>query len=295
MTDRSSPETEALKISRAVQAAFERGFASGLAQRPNLHAAKEALDCLLFWNRGILKGHGNHHPGDHIEKIKEALRMLGPVTSTEQSPREAALEAAALDFCAKVDRGEARSVSSYAAFKAALGAVTSTDLRKKMEEIHDITQDTMLPAWQALQNIAATASSALSSTDSTQDWQQPLLECRDFIADMIGHHAITEPGPLEHAKQIIANADRALSSTPRTCATCNAVLADGPQPASTYAAVAQAERRVVFNEGLPESDPDRWEPPLSQTDSPDPDLAALDEEIKEMKRGIVSLQERGEK
>jgi hypothetical protein len=37
-------------------------------------------------------------------------------------------------------------------------------LRKKMEEIHDITQDTMLPSWQALQNIAATASSALSST-----------------------------------------------------------------------------------------------------------------------------------
>jgi predicted DNA-binding transcriptional regulator YafY len=34
--------------------------------------------------------------------------------------RETALEAAALDFIAKVDRGEARSKHSYAAFKAAL-------------------------------------------------------------------------------------------------------------------------------------------------------------------------------
>ena len=37
-------------------------------------------------------------------------------------------------------------------------------LRKKLEEIHDITQDTTLhiECWQKLQNIAATAASALS-------------------------------------------------------------------------------------------------------------------------------------
>jgi len=36
------------------------------------------------------------------------------------SPREQALEKAAVEFIAKVDRGEARSTQSYAAFKAAL-------------------------------------------------------------------------------------------------------------------------------------------------------------------------------
>lgn len=37
-------------------------------------------------------------------------------------------------------------------------------LRRKMEEIHDITQDTTLnvECWQRLQNIAATAASALA-------------------------------------------------------------------------------------------------------------------------------------
>lgn len=37
-------------------------------------------------------------------------------------------------------------------------------LRKKLEEIHDITQDTTLhvECWQKLQNIAATAASALT-------------------------------------------------------------------------------------------------------------------------------------
>jgi hypothetical protein len=41
-----------------------------------------------------------------------------------------------------------------------------TSLRSKLVEIHDITQDTTLgvECWQKLQNIAATAASALSST-----------------------------------------------------------------------------------------------------------------------------------
>lgn len=46
----------------------------------------------------------------------ERLRAL----PQEVGMRETALEAAALDFIAKVDRGEARSKHSYAAFKAAL-------------------------------------------------------------------------------------------------------------------------------------------------------------------------------
>ena len=47
-----------------------------------------------------------------------------------------------------------------------LACVNSHDaLVKKLEEIHDITQDTTLhiECWQKLQNIAATAASALSS------------------------------------------------------------------------------------------------------------------------------------
>lgn len=42
-------------------------------------------------------------------------------TAKLKTKRELALERAALDFIHKVDRGEAKSVKSYAAFKAALG------------------------------------------------------------------------------------------------------------------------------------------------------------------------------
>jgi hypothetical protein len=53
-------------------------------------------------------------------------------------------------------------------------------LRKKMKEIHDITQDTMQPAWQALQNIAATASSALSSTHRPDDIETLEAEIKEM-------------------------------------------------------------------------------------------------------------------
>jgi hypothetical protein len=65
--------------------------------------------------------------GPSAMKAKEALAMLSPA----QSSRERALEAAALDFIAKVERGEARSTKSYSAFKAALdtGLPTADDVR----------------------------------------------------------------------------------------------------------------------------------------------------------------------
>lgn len=40
-------------------------------------------------------------------------------------------------------------------------------LRGKLTEIHEISQDTNAPAWQLLQNIAATASRALLPKDGT--------------------------------------------------------------------------------------------------------------------------------
>jgi hypothetical protein len=57
-------------------------------------------------------------------------------------------------------------------------------------------------------------------------------------------------------------ADTPVTSTPRTCATCHAILADGPQPAATYTPVTQADlprtadsiladvRIIVFTEEL---------------------------------------------
>jgi Lar family restriction alleviation protein len=57
--------------------------------------------------------------------LVRALRLAADYASIPNEPqevgmREAALEAAARDFIAKVDRGEARSKNSYAAFKSAL-------------------------------------------------------------------------------------------------------------------------------------------------------------------------------
>lgn len=54
---------------------------------------------------------------DELEAENERLRKL---LRRKQSARERALERAARDFITKVDRGEVRSVKSYAALKAAL-------------------------------------------------------------------------------------------------------------------------------------------------------------------------------
>ena len=39
---------------------------------------KLALQQLLFWNEGIEKGAGNHHPCDHINVIRRALSVTRP-------------------------------------------------------------------------------------------------------------------------------------------------------------------------------------------------------------------------
>jgi hypothetical protein len=49
-----------------------------------LYAAPEmkaALEKLLFWNEGIEKGIGNHHPHDHLKVIREALSVTRPTCS----------------------------------------------------------------------------------------------------------------------------------------------------------------------------------------------------------------------
>jgi hypothetical protein len=90
----------------------------GAAQRPAICPHDGGFDAEL----GPL---GCRLVGQELECVCEHMRFenRGSASSTQQSPREAALEAAALDFIAKVDRGEARSERSYAAFKAALGAL----------------------------------------------------------------------------------------------------------------------------------------------------------------------------
>ena len=68
-----------------------------------------------------------HVPKTAAEIAAEQAGMIAPsdvrggrASCEVRSARETALESAALDFIGKVDRGEARSSKSYAAFKAAL-------------------------------------------------------------------------------------------------------------------------------------------------------------------------------
>lgn len=63
-----------------------------------------------------------HKADDWLEAVINAALAAAPALSSAGSAtqREAALEKAARDFIAKVDRGEARSIYSYRAFQSAL-------------------------------------------------------------------------------------------------------------------------------------------------------------------------------
>lgn len=104
-------------------------------------ALEEGIEILTNLFESIRK-HGNYSQESTLNFISQALgcfRASQPATPTGgemtgyldgrtparssagiATQREAALEKAALDFIAKVDRGEARSKRSYDAFKAAL-------------------------------------------------------------------------------------------------------------------------------------------------------------------------------
>lgn len=78
----------------------------------------EQIDALLHLNKnGCLSQPIPALATELLEKCRARLTGAEPQTV---SVREAALEVAAEYFIAKVDRGEARSKDSYAAFKAAL-------------------------------------------------------------------------------------------------------------------------------------------------------------------------------
>ncbi len=61
--------------------------------------------------------------------------------------REEALAKAAKDFIDKVDRGEARSVKSYAAFKAALRLASRQEVSVTVEEIEKFIKDKAYPTF----------------------------------------------------------------------------------------------------------------------------------------------------
>lgn len=73
---------------------------------------------------------GGVSPTEFLKQWPDIKFIIRPLYATPPRPpeagREAALEKAALDFIAKVDRGEARSQSTYAAFKAALAHPSTT-------------------------------------------------------------------------------------------------------------------------------------------------------------------------
>jgi hypothetical protein len=95
----------------------------------------------------------------------------------------------------------------------------------------------------------------------------------------------------------LANQRRRVPAQPRTCATCNAVLADGPQPAATYAPVSSPHSTQDHDfSHLSDLSPEaqaKFIDTISLQERTDPDVEALNEEIKEMRRAIVTRQERG--
>jgi hypothetical protein len=114
----------------------------------------------------------------------------------QPSPREAALAEIAHDFIAKVDRGEARSQVSYAAFKAAL-ALSSAAPRAVGCTAWDISREVLGPCtqaeldeWEKTKNTktgrillmwmdrALKAEAALTSTSRAlpPDWEQDKAE-----------------------------------------------------------------------------------------------------------------------
>lgn len=70
------------------------------------------------WADDLFRSHGDVAAA--LKTIDAALRVQTPAG---EGAREAALASAAQDFVDKVDRGEARSKQSYAAFKAALASL----------------------------------------------------------------------------------------------------------------------------------------------------------------------------
>lgn len=83
------------------------------------------------------------------------------------------------DLLKHLAKGDPRDVAAYCAFmwhhgwptiaaapSEAIGREEVSRLRRKLEEIHEISQDVTVSSWAALQNVAATAASALSRPTS---------------------------------------------------------------------------------------------------------------------------------